>query len=275
MFKQIILIGAVTFVISTLLMWAFQRQLIYYPSREIPRLIDYQANDMRVVLLHTQDGLVLNSWYKPADARQPTIIYLHGNAGNIGGSMPLVRQLIHAGLGVLLLEYRGYGGNPGHPTEQGLYEDGRAGIRFLNQHGVASDRIIVYGESLGSGVATQLAIENKIGALILQSPYTSICDMARYHYPWLLIKPLDRFESIKRIQQINAPLLILHSMNDEVVPYSQGLALFQRAIEPKKMLAFKTENHNNLWNSPGFSEKISDFIIHYWRPSKTRAFSNG
>jgi len=168
--KQVTLISGIIFVMLILLMYLFQRQLIYFPSQKVPQLNDYQANDMRVITLHTQDGLVLNSWYKPAKTGQPTLLYLHGNAGHIGDRMTLARQFMNAGLGMLLLEYRGYGGNKGRPSEKGLYEDGRAGMRFLHQQGIKSEKIALYGESLGSGVATKLAVENKICAVVLQSP---------------------------------------------------------------------------------------------------------
>ncbi len=260
MVKQIVLISVIVVVVSIALMYLFQRYLIYYPSRKTPHLNDYDAKDMRVITLHTQDGLELTSWYRPANENQPTLLYLHGNAGNIGDRMSLVRQFMDAGLGVLLLEYRGYGGNKGEPTEPGFYEDGRAGMRFLQQQGIQNEQIALYGESLGSGVATKMASEHPVCAVILQSAYTSLSDMTRYYYPFVWFKPWDRFDSMQRIQTINAPLLLLHGLKDEVVPYSQGLALFQHALEPKKMLSFKLDGHNNIWNAPGFSEQVIRFI---------------
>lgn len=266
--KQVTLISGIIFVMLMLLLYLFQRHLIYFPSREVPQLNDYQANDMRIITLNTQDGLVLNSWYKPAKTNQPTVLYLHGNAGHIGGRMAWARQFMNAGLGMLLLEYRGYGGNKGRPSEKGLYEDGRAGMRFLHQQGIKSEKIALYGESLGTGVATKLAVENKICAIVLQSPYTSLSDLARYHYPWLWFKPWDRFDSIHRIQAIHAPLLILHGTKDDVVPYSQGQALFQQASKPKKMLSISLEGHNTMWNAPDFSKNIVDFIDHHCTQGK-------
>jgi len=258
--KQVTIIIGIIFIMLILLMYLFQRQLIYFPSHEVPKLQDYQANDMMVITLDTQGGLVLNSWYKPAKTDQPTILYLHGNAGHIGGRIKLARQFMDAGFGLLLLEYRGYGGNKGRPSEKGLYEDGRAGMRFLHQQGIESKQIVLYGESLGSGVATKLAVENSICGVILQSPYTSLSDLARFHYPWLWFNPWDSFDSINRIQEIHAPLLILHGLKDDVVPYSQGQLLFQKASKPKKMLSFILEDHHTMWNAPNFSKNIIDFI---------------
>ena len=260
--KQVILLGIAIFLMLALFLYLSQRHLIYHPSRKKPNLSDFSVENMRVVSLHTQDGLTLHSWYKPAKLNQPTLLYLHGNAGNIGDRMSLAQQLMERGFGLLLLEYRGYGGNKGRPTEQGLYADGRAGVRFLHQQGLKPSLLVLYGESLGTGVATKLAVEYKFCAVILQSGFTSMRDMARYYYPWIgLLKPWDRFDSIARIDAINAPLLIVHGTQDDVVPYSQGLQLFNQAREPKKMESFEFEGHNNIWNAPGFSEKVSNFII--------------
>lgn len=215
---------------------------------------------MRVVTLHTSDGLRLKSWYKPAEGGQPTILYLHGNAGHIGYRMPFARQLIAAGFGLLLLEYRGYGGNEGHPTEAGLYEDARAGMRFLESESVSPSKVAVFGESLGTGVATQLALENSFCAVILQSPFTSLTHLARYHYPWILIPPWDRYDSLERIARMHAPLLIVHGLQDTIVPYEHGKTLYHAAKAPKKMLRFERGGHNTLWSEPFFSQKVIDFI---------------
>ena len=261
--KKVVLIGVIIFVMNTCFMYFFQRHYMYHPSLDTPQLSYHQADDMRAVSLYTQDGLKLQSWYKPAKETNPTMIYLHGNAGNIGTRVPFVRHFLNKGFGVLLLEYRGYGGNKGKPTEQGLYQDGRAGMRFLHQQGIKPEQIVIYGESLGSGVATMLAVEYKICALILQSPFSSFIDLARYHYPWLLMKPWDRFDSIKRIPMSVAPLLILHGQNDSIVPYSQGFALFEQAHEPKKMLHFEHIGHNDLQHVPDVADKIIVFIAQY------------
>lgn len=260
MLKQILLLSVLAAILSVLLMYIFQRHLIYYPSKDKARLNDYHVHDMQVISLHTQDGLVLTSWYRPAEENHPTLLYLHGNAGNIGGRMSLGREFMEEGLGLLLLEYRGYGDNKGNPTEQGLYEDARTAIRFLHQQGVQNKNIVLYGESLGSGVATKLGVEYPVCAVILQSPYTSLTDMTRFYYPFMFLKPWDRFDSFERIRSIKAPILVLHGTNDTVVPYSQGLALFNQANEPKKMLSFKHEGHNDIWNAPGFSNQVCAFI---------------
>lgn len=241
-------------------MLIIQRQLIYVPSSTIPNRTTAHADDMKIITLHTQDGLNLMSWYKPAYTHQPTVLILHGNAGNIATRMTLARSLMDAGLGVLLLEYRGYGGNPGQPTEQGFYQDARAAMNFLHQQSIQNKDIILYGESLGTGVATKLATEYKVAAVILQSPYTSLTALGRYHYPWIFIKPWDKFDSLSRITQISSPLLILHGKKDTLVPYQQGLQLFNAAHQQKFMISYPQKGHHRLWEAPGLMHEVIEFI---------------
>lgn len=263
MIKQVFIAVGLGFCIIILSLYVFQRRLIYFPEQLRPGLKDYNATDMTLVSLQTKDNLELISWYKPATNNQPTILYLHGNGGHIGYRMPLVRQFLKAGFGVFLLEYRGYGGNKGSPSEQGLYEDGRAALRFLAQQSVELKRTVLYGESLGTGIATKLAVEYPVCALVLQSPYTSLVSLSRYHYPWIIIKPWDQFNSMERMKQIHTPVLVLHGKLDQVVPFDEGLKLFNQANEPKQMLTFDDKNHNDLWDERGFSEKIIHFVQAY------------
>ncbi|MBA2711214.1 MAG: alpha/beta fold hydrolase [Tatlockia sp.] len=254
----LIFVFFVLFIVS-LLIYLFQRQLIYFPSREIPNRSLFQAEDMQEISLPTTDGLKLLAWFKPAFPNKPTLLYLHGNAGHIGHRMTLIRQLLSTGFGVFLLEYRGYGGNKGKPSEQGLYIDARSAVHFLEQQGVPPQHLVVYGESLGTGVAVKMASEFQICALILQSPFSSLSAVARYHYPWIFIRPSDKFNSLALIDIIKAPLLILHGKSDPVVPFDQGLELYNQAIEPKKMIAFDNKGHNNLWDYQ-FAFEIINFI---------------
>lgn len=239
-----------------------QRALIYFPSLEKPNPQKFHAEDMQVIQIPVADMLILSSWYKPPWDKKPVILYLHGNAGHIGHRMRLIRQFIDAGFGVLLLEYRGYGGNPGTPTESGFYQDGRAAMQFLQQRGIRDNKIVLYGESLGTGVATQLAAEFSVCALVLQSPYTTLTALARYHYSWLPLPVLDKYDSLSRIQKIHAPLLVLHGKLDNLVPYTQGLTLFDLANQPKKWYEFPTKGHHDLWDSQ-FASIVISFINEY------------
>ena len=266
---QILKVIILIMVLILFLFYILQRHLIYFPSKVIPNPNDFAAQDLRILSLHTKDGLALNAWYKPALAHHPTVLFLHGNAGTIGYRMPLVRQFINEGFGVLLFDYRGYGGNKGNPTEQGLYEDGNAAINFLTQQGIQSSQLILYGESLGTGVATQLAVQHPACALILQSPFTSLTHLAHYHYPWLLFNPWDKYDSLSRIKNIKTPILILHGTADSIVPYEEGVTLFNAALQPKEIHRFEGYGHNNLWDAQGFYSFVSQFIHQYCVPLST------
>ena len=177
----------------------------------------------------------------------PTIAYFHGNAGNIADRGFKVRPFLDAGLGVLLVGYRGYGGNPGAPSEAGLFADGRAALDFLAGQGVPANRIVVFGESLGSGVAVLLASERRLGAVVLEAPFTSAADAGQRAYPFLPVRRLirDRFDSLSRIGAIGAPLLIVHGECDRVVPADQGRRLLAAAAEPKEGVFLPEAGHND------------------------------
>ncbi|HRC27668.1 MAG TPA: alpha/beta fold hydrolase, partial [Alphaproteobacteria bacterium] len=206
---------------------------------------------MEGVEVKTDDGLALEGWFfpPPEDSAKPVLVYFHGNAGSIQNRGPVVRPWMEDGYGVLLVEYRGYGGNPGSPSEEGLYEDARAWLGWLAGHGIADGRVIVYGESLGSGVAVQMAMEHPgLLAVVLQSAYTSLPDVARLSYPYVPVNLLmkDRFETLDKIGSLNVPVLLLHGARDPLIPVAQANALYEAAVEPKRIVVFPEGRHNDL-----------------------------
>jgi fermentation-respiration switch protein FrsA (DUF1100 family) len=235
------------------LVWAFQRRLIYLPTA---RLSDAAAAafvpDREEVELRTADGLRLGAWFVEA-RRSPSraaILVCNGNAGNRSLRAPLAAALAARGFSVLLFDYRGYGGNPGRPSEAGLIEDARAARAYLASRGdVDARRIVYFGESLGAAVAVALADERPPAALVLRSPFTSLADVGRLHYPFLPVRALlaDRFPSVERIGRIEAPLLVLAGERDGIVPAWQSRALFQAAPEGRKRLwILDGADHNDL-----------------------------
>lgn len=254
MFKSILLVVLV-FILVTWIPFV-QRHFIYFPATNTPDRIESFAEDMEDVTISTQDGVQLHAWYKAPADNKPVILYLPGNAGNRGYRVRLARFFMDAGYGILLLDYRGYGGNPGKPDEMGLYADGRAGIQFLKTQ---SAPIVIYGESLGTAVAVQMAMEFPICALILQSPLTSMTAVSRYWYPWLPVYLKDRYNSLQKIKDIHRPLLILHGEQDHIIPLQQGLELYKEAHKPKEMLIFPKKGHNDLWDEE-FAKKVMAFI---------------
>ena len=188
----------------------------------------------------------------------PTIIRFHGNASNVLWNMEAMEPYIAQGYGALSAEYRGYSGNPGKPTENGLYKDAHAYMQFLQGKGILTNNIIVYGESVGTGPAVQTAVDYPgIHTLILQSPFTSLMDAAGKHYPFLPVKwlLLDRYDSLFKIKNIKAPLVIVHGTDDGVVPYKLGKKLFEAANEPKSLITIEGGRHNDLEDFK-ISEKI-------------------
>ena len=226
-----------------------QRSLMYFPLGDLSSPATAGAPEMAEVTLHTSDGLDLVSWYaRAARPDLPTIAYFHGNAGHIGNRVSKVRPFLDEGYGVLLVSYRGYGGNSGSPTEEGLFTDGRAALDFLADQGLPRDGMVVLGESLGSGVAVRMASEREVGAVILEAPFTSAADAGQDAYPFLpvgwLIK--DRFDSIAYIGRIAAPLLILHGERDRIVPATHGRRLLAAGNEPKEGVFLSEAGHNDL-----------------------------
>ncbi len=229
-------------------LYVFQRQLLYFPDRSRPQLGLLAQLGVREVSLTTSDGLALLSWYLPPREGRPVIVHFHGNGGNIGYRADRMERFGREGYGVLLVEYRGYAGNPGAPTETGLFDDARAAGDFLQREGIAAARLVLYGESLGSGVAVHLAATQQIAGLILESPFTSVAALAQYHYPYIPAAFLiwDRFDSLARIGEVKAPVLILHGGRDRIVPDQFSQALLAAAPEPKESWFVADAGHEDL-----------------------------
>jgi hypothetical protein len=197
-----------------------QRSMIYYPNGEsLPASLGFE-----IVRLPTEDGLELVAGYRAAAAGSPTLVAFHGNAANWQSMAASLAPLADQGFGVLSVQYRGYRGNPGTPTEQGLYEDGRAALRWLGSAGIADRDIVVVGNSLGSGVAVQLASERTLRAVVLVSPVSSIARLASARMAWLPVDLLltDRFDNVAKLGKLSSPILILHGDSDRVIPLSEG-----------------------------------------------------
>jgi fermentation-respiration switch protein FrsA (DUF1100 family) len=242
-------------------LFVFQRQLLYLPGGGRPDLGELAAIGVRQVRLTTADGLSLLAWYLPPGDGRLAVAYFHGNGGHIGYRAERLRRFARDGYGMLMVEYRGYGGNPGAPTEAGLLTDAAAALDFLEAQGIGPKRIVLYGESLGSGVAVAVAAQRQVAALILEAPFTSVAEIAQYHYSFVPAGPLvrDRFDSLASIGDVKAPILILHGEQDRVVPVRFGRALFDAAPQPKELWVAPQAGHENLtWF--GASEAVHNFL---------------
>ncbi|MQA14458.1 MAG: alpha/beta hydrolase [Pseudonocardiaceae bacterium] len=230
-------------------MWGLQRRLIYFPEQDLPPVGTVLPGG-REVTLHTADGLALTSWFAPPRGtdRRMAVLVAPGNGGNRAGRVPLARRLTAAGFAVLLLDYRGYGGNPGSPSEQGLALDARAARRHLvEQAGVAPGRVIYYGESLGAAVLTRLAVEHPPGGLLLRSPFTDLASVARHHYPFLPVRALlrDHFPVVAPIRGVTVPTTVVYGSGDSVVPPGQSRAVAAAAGGPVEVVVVAGADHND------------------------------
>jgi fermentation-respiration switch protein FrsA (DUF1100 family) len=249
-----------------LLLFAVQRNLLYVPNTERPDLAASGLGPiMQAITTTTADGLSPLSWYRPAPGNpRRVIVYFHGNAGHIGHRVERVRPYLDAGYGVMLVGYRGYGGNPGRPTEVGLYAEARATLEFLMQRGFAPGQMVFYGESLGTGVAVQMAVEHDCAALVLEAPLTSVADVAQSRY-WIFpvrYLVLDKFDSLAKIRRVRCPLLVMHGEHDRVVPIRFGRKLYQSAPEPKEAKWFPDGTHTN-FDELGGAAAVLDFLARH------------
>jgi uncharacterized protein len=226
--------------------WGLQRRLIYFPS---PGPVPSAAAVLptgRDVVLDTEDGIRLGAWYFPG--RGGAVLVCNGNAGDRSMRVELAVALNGMGLSVLLFDYRGYGGNPGRPSEEGLAADARAAQAWLAaQPEVDPQRIAYFGESLGAAVAVGLAVQQTPAALVLRSPFTSLADVGAVHYPWLPMRLLllDRYPSIERIASVHAPLLVIAGDRDDIVPLALSRRLYDAAVEPKRFVLVPGAGHND------------------------------
>ena len=232
------------------LIWTLQRRLMYFPTSGVPTPQAVGLAGVEPVTFDTADGLALNGWFVAASGPSPrvTVLVFNGNAGNRAHRGPLAAALHWHGLQVLLVDYRGYGGNSGAPTENGLVADSRAARAYVaGRPDVDASRLVYFGESLGAAVAVNLAVEHPPAAIVLRSPFTSMADVGQHHYPFLPVRLLlrDRFAAIDEIRRVQAPLLVIAGGRDRIVPIDQSRHLYEAAAMPKMLLVLPDADHND------------------------------
>lgn len=241
----------VVVVLFLTLVWVGQRRLIYFPMGDVPGPAGAGLPDAEPVVLPTADGLALHGWFVPPGAPPIgwTVIVFNGNAGHRGFRAPLAVALARRGIATLLFDYRGYGDNPGTPSEGGLALDARAARDWVDRRpGVDPTRVAYLGESLGAAVAVGLAVERPPAALILRSPFTSLAEVGRHHYPILPVGLLlrDRYPSLERIRRLAVPLLVVAGDRDGIVPVRQSERLVEAAPGPTRLVLIPGADHNDL-----------------------------
>jgi uncharacterized protein len=233
------------YVLVAVAIMLLQRRLIYQPDARRTTPDAEGLADVEAWRIPTGDNQTLVAWYCKAQPGYPTFVYFHGNAGWIELRTERLTELARRGFGVLMPSYRGYGGSTGQPTEAANVADAKTVYDALRASGVSARDIIVFGESLGTGIATQLAASKVVAGLVLDSPYSSMADLAQRNYPWLPVRYLlwDHYETIRHIKRVTIPVLVLHGDADGLVPVSMGIAVYRAAISPKMLQIYPGAPH--------------------------------
>jgi hypothetical protein len=268
---KVVLVLASAYALIAVAAFIAQRKLMYFPDRTRVLPASFALSGVEERVLETPDGARLIAWYGRAEPGRPTLLYFHGNAGNLASRSERVRKYLNRGIGVFMLSYRGYSGSTGAPSERNNVADAKLAYNVLIAEGIAAGDIILYGESLGSGIAAQLAAERPVGGIILDAPYTSIVDVAAAAYPifpvrWFLF---DRYETLRYLPAIDAPLLVIHGEADEVIPVTMGRAVYAAAKGRKEIVTFPGAGHSD-HHLYGSSEEVFRWIDNVARAQEAR-----
>jgi uncharacterized protein len=255
--------------------WLLQRRLIYFPDRSAPSPASHSVSGTQDVTLRTVDGLNLGAWLVAPRPGTPdehvAVLVAPGNAGNRLARLPLAAALASRGITVLLVDYRGYGGNPGSPSEKGLARDIEAARTYIvEQAGIPAERLLYYGESLGAAVVTALSAKHPPAGLVLRSPFTDLSAVGQEHYPFLPVRLLarDRFPVRDLIARITAPTLIIYGTADSIVPPAHSVIVADNAAGPVRVVAVEGADHNDasLLNGPQLIDAVADLAGEVTRP---------
>ena len=252
---------AIGYIAVGICMYVFQRSLIYQPDRKHISPDDAGLKGASEEILSAPDGARLVAWWAKAKPGSPTLLYLHGNAGHLAERAERIKTFQAHGFGVLMLAYRSFSGSTGSPSETTNVADAVLAYDFLAAKGLGERDIVLFGESLGTGVAVQVAQARPAAGMVLDSPYTSLAAAGQFHYPWLPVLWLmtDRYDTLSRIGTLHLPLLILHGEADEVVPVAMGRTVFAAANEPKKLITFPGAPHIHHAHL-GSLERVREFV---------------
>lgn len=259
--KGALAVAMASYLIILVFMYLQQRNLQYFPGRQAMGPAEHGLTGVTEHRIATHDGETIVLWYAEASPGLPTVLFFHGNAGDLSGRAARMAFYQAQGFGALFLSYRGYGGSTGTISEQGFMTDARAAHDFLVQRGVSPAQIAVVGESLGTGVAVQLAAEREVGALALEAPFTAAVDVAAEIYWWLPVRLLmkDTYVSRDFILAVDAPLLLQHGDADRVIPVEQGRRLFDLANAPKQLVILPGEGHDVIGTPGVWAREVAFF----------------
>ena len=242
---KILLVLFFVYLILLVFLYFYQRSLLYHPNEN-----NYSGDNLTVkvekVKVQTSDNLKLNGWFHKKNLSDyKTIIYFHGNAGTLDNRIHKLNHFKDIDVNFLIIAWRGFSGNEGKPTEDGLYIDGKSAVNWVLEQGIKEENIVLYGESLGTGITLEIAQNKNFAGVILETPFTSMVDAAKNFYPYIPVNLLlkDRYENEKKVRSINIPIMIMHGEKDTIVPFSMGKKIFEIANEPKYSYFTKYDNH--------------------------------
>ena len=258
--KFIISIFAIYFVLLIFL-YFYQGKLLYHPTVNSDTEIDNLIPKIEKVNITTSDNLNLLGWFHKKDISKNTILFLHGNAGSLENRIYKLNHFENFDLNFLIIAWRGFSGNSGKPNEKGLYDDAKSAVNWLKSKGIKEENIILYGESLGSAVAIEIAQNKKFSGIVLESAFTSMVEMGKKHYPFFPVSFLlkDRYESINKIKNIHIPVLVMHGKRDSIVPFEMGKKIYTSANSPKFYYFSEYDDHMIDYNKL-LIEKLKSFI---------------
>ena len=261
LFKISALLGFIVYFIILAYVYLFQRNLLYHPS-----INSYQSDkinfDYEEIFIQNNEGIKLKAWLHEKDLiNKKTILFFHGNAGDLSNRNYKLNELAKFDVNFLILAYRGFSGNEGQPTEQGLYDDAKSALEWIKIKGVKEKNLILYGESLGTAITIEVAQNKNLAGIILESPFTSMVELAQKYYPFLPAKFLlkDRYETVKKLKNISSPLLVLHGRLDTIVPFAMGEELFKQVNEPKFKYFIDNDDHMMRYDE-NLLDEIKKFI---------------
>lgn len=265
-YLKLILYSIFAYLVLGCLLYLGQNYVIFQPISDELAPKKWGLESVEKITLTTKDKVNITAWYSQTNSNKPTLVYFHGNAGHLGYRTNIVKNYINKGYGVLILSYRGYGDSDGSPSEEGIYADARAALDYFKKSNtysnIESNCMILYGVSLGSAVAVQMATEYDFAALVLVSPITKALDIARYHYgiypvSWFLTAKLDSLAKINNLKNPKAPLLFIHGDGDEIIPLKFGMELYNKFSGTKEIKVLKDYGHNNM---PDLTSVLDNFL---------------
>ena len=251
----------IVYLIVTLGLYIFQRKLLYYPNFNSDIKGDGLSHSFENINIKTKDNINLKGWFHLKDLKKKTILFFHGNAGTLDNRIYKLNFLGNLDVNFLIIAWRGYSGSSGKPSEFGLYQDAKSALNWLNSKGITDDKIILYGESLGTSVAIEVGQNKDFAGVILETPFTSMVDVGKTKYPFFPVSLLlkDKYESDKKIKNIKSPILIMHGEADKIVPFWMGEKIYQLANEPKYSYFTKYDDHMMEYNEKLLNE-LEKFI---------------